>query len=324
MFTSARLQLTAWYLLIIMCVSIFFSVAIYHDVASEVERSLRVQRLRLYRQGNPDPVLLEEAKDRIRFSLALVNLGIFIAAGGAGYFLAGRTLKPIQQMVEDQNRFITDASHEFRTPLTSLKSEIEVFLRGKKDIAKDTEELLQSNLEEVNNLQMLSDNLLELTQYEKPQVVVTFETVSIADVVDAAVRRVAPLARKKQISVDKKIEDLFVKGDRQSLVQLLIILLDNAIKYSGKKKTITLSAETTDHAVVILVQDWGIGIDQKDIPHIFDRFYRADISRTKQAVSGYGLGLSIAKKIVDRHNGSITAESEKDKGTTFRVQLSKA
>lgn len=334
MFRSARLQLTAWYLLIIMCISILFSMAIYHGITGEVERSLRVQKLRLFRQNNPsgffsdsirtiDPDVLDEAKDRILLSLALLNVSIFVAAGGAGYFLAGRTLRPIQKMVEDQNRFITDASHEFRTPLTSLKSEIEVFLRGKTDIAKDTEELLQSNLEEINNLQMLSDNLLELTQYEKPQGTVAFEIVSILDVVDAAVRRVLPLAKRKQMKIEKKIADLLVKGDKQSLVQLLVILLDNAIKYSEKKKAVTISAKTTDHSVVILVKDEGVGIEEKDIPHIFDRFYRADISRTKQQTLGYGLGLSIAQKIAYRHNGSITVESEKDKGTTFRVQLSR-
>ena len=316
MFTAARVQLTAWYLLIIMCISIFFSITIYHGITNEVERSLRIQRIRLYRQNRDmppiDPQVLEEAKDRIIASLLFINLSILVAAGGAGYFLAGRTLKPIQKMVEDQNRFITDASHEFRTPLTSLKSEIEVFLRGNKDIAKNTKELLQSNLEEVNNLQVLSDNLLELTQYEKPQVALLFETVSIVDVLNSAFRRVSPFAKKKQILLEKKIQNLFVKGDKQSLVQLFVILLDNAIKYSNNKKTVSVTAETTDHAVIVVVKDNGAGIESQDISHIFDRFFRADSSRTKQQASGYGLGLSIAKKIVANHNGSISVESAKD------------
>ena len=131
MFQSARLKLTAWYLLIIMLVSIAFSVAIYRVLIAEFARVERMQRSRRtlqvpseLRRPVIDPEVLKESENRLRATLILINLIILGAAGGSGYFLAGRTLRPIKDMVEEQSRFITDASHELRTPLTSLKSEV--------------------------------------------------------------------------------------------------------------------------------------------------------------------------------------------------------
>src|SRR5665213_2457688 len=131
MFHSARLKLTAWYLLIIMMISMLFSLVIYQGTTNELERSLHAQQYRMYSRSHPDlppilptdidhfsidPQLMQDEANRIALALILINLGIFILAGGAGYFLAGRTLRPIQIMVDEQNRFITDASHELRTP----------------------------------------------------------------------------------------------------------------------------------------------------------------------------------------------------------------
>ncbi len=148
MFHSARIKLTCWYLLIIVIVSLIFSLAIYRGLIFEIERGLRMQsrrnilRERIEKNLPPpsdlfeelkgeDKLLFEEAKQRVITDLFLVNLGIFIISGGLSYFLAGKTLKPIEDMVEDQKRFIADASHELRTPLTTMKTEIEVTLRDK-------------------------------------------------------------------------------------------------------------------------------------------------------------------------------------------------
>jgi two-component system sensor histidine kinase CiaH len=333
MFQSARLKLTAWYLVLIMAISILFSLVLYRGITQEVDRSLRIQQFRIYQAEHPDalflappppmdPQVFEEASDRIKLILILINLGIFIVAGGAGYFLAGRTLKPIKEMVDEQNRFITDASHELRTPLTALRSEIEVNLRDEKLSLQNARELLSSNLEEVINLQALSDNLLQLAQRQKSNDTIKLQTITPITIIDEAIRKVASVAKEKQITLQKKrFGNYKVTGDKQSLIQLCVILLDNAVKYSAEKTTVTITTKKTDHTMLISITDEGVGIDPKDIPHIFDRFYRADMSRTKQAVSGYGLGLSIAKKIVAMHNGAITVKSGKEKGTTFTIQL---
>lgn len=336
MFQSARLKLTAWYLAIIMAISILFSMVLYQAITQEVDRSLRVQQFRIFRSTHPDIFFISpdtptpdeaevftEASKRIQLLLILINAGIFVIAGGAGYFLAGRTLKPIQEMVDEQNRFITDASHELRTPLTALRSEIEVNLRDTGLTLPDAKKLLTSNLEEVQNLQVLSDNLLELTQLQKPSQAVKIGAVDTQQIVEDAIRRVHTFAKGKEITIQAHISNSHIKGDKQSLVQLLVIFLDNAIKYSDVGKKILLTVKEDDHTVVITIADHGIGIKKQDLPHIFDRFYRADTSRSKQAVPGYGLGLSIAKKIIVAHKGSISVKSTYEKGTTFTISLPK-
>jgi signal transduction histidine kinase len=246
---------------------------------------------------------------------------IFVVTGAAGYFLAGRTLRPIKEMVDEQRRFITDASHELRTPLTSLRSEIEVGLRNASLSEKEARALLQSNLEEVISLQLLSDNLLALTQNGREKALV-MEDVSLSQSLKEAEKRLNGNLKKKKITVKTDVpDDLTVRGVRESIVSLLVILLDNAVKYSPSKSTISLSAKRSEGHSEITLVDQGIGIEKEDLPHVFERFYRANKSRSKEQVSGYGLGLSIAKKIVTSHKGTIHVTSEVDKGTTFVLKL---
>jgi two-component system, OmpR family, sensor histidine kinase CiaH len=329
MFHSARIKLTAWYLLIITIVSMIFTVIIYSGINSELERFDHLQRLRqermerryrnVPRQFLPtyDPGVVSDARRRLILTLAFINLGILAFSGAAGYFLAGRTLRPIKEMVDEQNRFVSDASHELRTPLTSLRSEIEVYLRDKKLTLSQARKLLASNLEEVISLQQLSDNLLQLSRKTKTQ---HFEAIPVASFVEGAWNKVAPLANQKYIIFAKELPNLFVIGNEAMLTQLFVILFDNAIKYSPEKSTISVAAHKLDHTIRILIKDEGIGIAAADLPHIFDRFYRADKARTKHT-SGYGLGLSIARKIVTEHKGSITAKNNKDHGTSFIIRL---
>lgn len=342
MFNKARIKLTLWYLLIIMLISISFSAVIYQFLTTEINRAIRMEKLRV--QGGytpakkfiirfdeptpqhgivitpPSPEVLEEAKDRILLMLIVINMGILGLSGVAGYLLAGLTLRPIKNMVDEQNRFITDASHELRTPLTSLKSEIEVNLREKKLSIKDARKLLESNLEEVNNLQYLSDNLIKLAQTHKPNGV-KFEKVSIVAVSENALRKVENFAKKKRIKIIKNIEDINISADRQGLTELLVIFLDNAIKYSPEESEVNLSIKKSGNSALIEIKDQGIGIEDKDMPLLFERFYRADKARTKKDADGFGLGLSIAKQIVDKHNGSVNVKSKENFGTTFLIRL---
>lgn len=319
MFQSARLKLTAWYLLIIILVSGLFSGVIYTVISHEYNRIGRIQRVRQV-EFNNDPIDLAQARRNLTATLVLINLGILGLAGIAGYFLAGRTLRPIKEMVDEQNRFITDASHELRTPITSLKTEIEVNLRDKK-LDQEARKILTSNLEEVNNLQVLSDSLIKLTQYQKSNGNILLENVSLAEISLEAGKKVAKLAQNKKIIIKNKIQEIKINADRESLTELLVIFLDNAIKYSPHHSTVTLTSQEIDQGVVLKISDEGIGIGEKDIPHLFDRFYRVDKSRTKTDTLGYGLGLSIAQQIVNKHHGNIEVESKINQGTTFSIYL---
>ncbi len=336
MFERARLTLTAWYLVIIMTISLLFSLAIYSSITAEFHRfekmEVRVQdelkegeilpfpsRGRFIRTARPDPEIIEEAKKRLLISLGVINFTILVLSGAAGYLLAGRTLRPIQKMVDEQKRFITDASHELRTPLTALRSEIEVGLRNKKLTIFDAHKLLKSNLEEVVSLQGLSDNLLELAQNGKLIDPKQFEDILLQEVIEKAYKKVEPLAKGKKIKIIYSLKEVIISGIPDRLTEVFVILLDNAVKYSPKMSTISITAKRMKNKIVIAVNDQGIGIAKEDLPYIFDRFYRADKSRS--STSGYGLGLSIAKKIVEAHGGTITVKNNTKKGTTFTITL---
>jgi signal transduction histidine kinase len=223
-------------------------------------------------------------------------------------------------MVRQLNRFISDASHELRTPLTSLRSEIEVGLLNKKLTLPQARKLIESNLEEVIRLQMLSDNLLALTQYEKTNGTILFDSVVLAKVIDEAAKSVQGQAKKKEITITKKIEGVTIHGNHDRLRELFTILLDNAIKYSPQNSNVIIETVTKGKFVTVFVKDEGIGISKKELPNIFDRFYRADTSRSKH-VEGFGLGLSIAKKIITLHKGTVEVSSIPQKGTTFSIRF---
>ena len=148
--------------------------------------------------------------------------------------------------------------------------------------------------------------------------------VSLLEIINVSVERVKSLANKKKIQIKVSASNISIMGDRKSLEDLFVILLDNAIKYTEGKQAINVTIKKEDSTLNIFVNDGGVGINKEDLPHIFDRFYRADRSRTKQRVGGYGLGLSIAKRIVNLHNGNIRVESEIGKGSTFIITLPKA
>lgn len=341
MFHNARIKLTFWYLLIIITISLAFSAVIYSFTDREVHRFAMAQRQSIQRRlendesffkNRPkggmlhiieieDDELIKEVQTRTIFSLAIVNSIIFVVAGGLGYILAGKTLQPIQEMVYEQNRFISDASHELKTPLTSLKTAFEVFLRDKNPQLLDSKELIRESLIDVNKLQYLSDALLTLAQFQKPQDTYTRSKINLKKNIETAIKQISPLAIAKNITIKKKLLDILTFVDQYKLSEVWLIMLDNAIKYSPEKSIITITAKKSGNCAEVRVSDQGIGISQKDIPHIFDRFYRADSARSHQKGNGFGLGLAIAKKIVEQHRGGITVTSNKEKGSTFIVKL---
>ena len=334
MFHSARIKLTAWYLLIITIICVSFTVAMYQEMTVELDRIKAMHRSRIER-GLPnrlappintnslflDPNLVAETKMRLKIILAGIDVLIIGVSAGAGYFLAGKTLKPIGEMVEGQRRFIADASHELWTPLTAMKTEIEVTLRDKKLGLPSAKNLLSSNLEEVDKLKSLTDYFLTLSKYQDTNNNLSWETFNLLPVAEEVCNRLQGLAKEKKVEIKKDLAPVLLEANKVSITELVSILLDNAIKYSHPEGKVIIGLEEKRGNVQIKVEDFGIGISETDLPHIFNRFYRADLSRTKNVVKGYGLGLSIAKSIVDLHKGKIEAQSVVNKGSVFTVAL---
>lgn len=305
LFNSARTKLTLFYLIIIMTISFFFSLVIYRGLTLELSRIENMQRIR---KPSPqfviDPEIVDETKSRIALSLFILNLCILGISGVSGYFLSGKTLDPIQKMMDDQKDFISNASHELRTPLSSLKSQIEVALRSKNLTKNETRDILKSNLEDVNNMGRLSNYLLKLNKFQTENKF-EFEKVDLATLVKKVVGN-----KKVKLNLEKSI----VKVNEDSISELVSIFVDNAMKYgTNNEVVITLKNK------VLKIEDTGIGISDADLTHIFDRFYRGDKARSHD---GYGLGLSIAKQIADIHGATIKVKSKLGIGTTFKVIFS--
>ena len=331
---SATFKLTLWYLGIILLLSTLFSIALYRDSTAQLVENANHQRNAITRL--PLPIQFEPRRtqflqnldyqlnsdlQRILLRLLALNLATLLLGGAASYALARRTLRPISDSLEAQGRFTADASHELRTPLTAMRTEIEVALRQKALSSSEARELLSSNLEEVAKLEALSSGLLRLARFEGGLDPSTLKPISARALFEHATTRFNVLQSQRALTFAIDAGSETVSGDRDSLIELFAILIDNAIKYSPTGSTIALKSEPSSHYVHLSVADQGVGISASDIPHIFERFYRADRSRSQEHIKGYGLGLSIAKRIVDLHHGDISVTSALEKGTTFRVKL---
>jgi heavy metal sensor kinase len=235
-----------------------------------------------------------------------------------------RTFDDMIARLEDafrrQRQFTADASHELRTPLTAVKGQVEVALTRPRE-PEAYREVLQNVNEEVDRFIRLVGSLLTLARADAGQIPLSPEMVDIADLVASAVEQVRPAARQRNVALDLAPgPPVTLRADEDLLLQLLLNLLDNALKYTPAAGDVS-AGWTADSAFVDLwVRDTGAGIAVEHLPHIFDRFYRADKSRSR-AGGGAGLGLSICRWIAEAHGGSISVESTPGQGSTFTARF---
>lgn len=263
-----------------------------------------------------------EAAYKTLFWLLCMALVLYMAACSFGYWLAGRNIRPISQMYARQKQFTADASHEMRTPLAVMKLAVQG-LREDEDsrlseFAKESVEMLDS---EADRLSRLTENLMTLARSDEENLPAYTEQVDMTALCHKVAAQLALLAEQKQIVLKQELQaDLSVQGDELALSRLLIILLDNALKYSAAKTTVTLRGARVKEHLVIEVRDEGCGISDEDKTRVFDRFYRVDKARSRSQ-GGLGLGLSLAWAIVHQHGGSIEAFDNQPQGTVMYVQL---
>ena len=217
-------------------------------------------------------------------------------------------------------RFSADASHELKTPLTSIRGEAEVALMSQQT-PEERDQTLRSIIEETERLTSIVNNLLVLARADANQIQVQREPTALHEAAMAAFESVEALARKKGVSLDiNQMDDVTVLGDSLWLQQLAANLLQNAVKYTPEGGTVTLSLKHSNGSALLSVLDTGPGIASDHIPHLFDRFYRVDSGRSRDH-GGTGLGLNISQWIAQIHNGSIEVQSELGKGSCFTVCL---
>lgn len=237
----------------------------------------------------------------------------------AGYYLARRSMIPIQASWEKQQQFVADASHELRTPLAVLKSNAELILRHPSHTVEEESIRVTNIIREVRRMTKLVVDLLTLARSDANQLEVKLEPTSVNEIVEIIAEQFIPLAEMEGFELTVHLnEQLDMMADKERLHQLLVILLDNAMKYTAAPGEIQLTASKQGNSVVIAVQDSGQGIPANDLPRVFDRFYRGDKARSREN-GGTGLGLSIAKWIVEQHGGKISVDSKLGVGTKFSM-----
>jgi signal transduction histidine kinase len=257
----------------------------------------------------------EEALDHLLYVLLLGGGAAIVVATIGGWFLAGKALTPVQEAFERQNAFVADASHELRTPLAVIRANAE-FLQEREPASEEASEIVS----ETDRLASLVDSLLAVARGDTNGAV-AYDELDLGAVVEGSAASMRSLATERGIALDvSAAPELRIRGSREQLRQLVVILVDNALRYTGAGGQVEVNVARRDGSAVVAVTDTGIGIPPDALGQVFERFYRADEARTRDS-GGAGLGLAIARKLVDEHGGRIAAESTPGEGSTFTVTL---
>ena len=262
------------------------------------------------------------AVDGMYFLFLLCAVCIMLAAGG-GYYMAAKNIKPLEILFAREHEFAADASHELRTPLTVLSLGVESLQNDDESkLSGFAQEVLRDMQHETKYMSRLIEALLTLARGDEENTPLARAKVDLTEVAVKVCNKMRPLATKKGLELEYAAGDapqVFILGDKNKMEQLLIIFIDNAIKYS-ESGTITVTVDADSMHAVIKVMDEGIGISEGDAQKIFERFYRVDKARSR-AAGGFGLGLNIARIIVVRHGGTVSVKPRSPHGSIFTVRL---
>jgi signal transduction histidine kinase len=326
MFQSATFKLTLWYVLLAASLCAIFSAVVYQLSTEELSEALHHQYNSFVgsdhdRDNLPPPHEAIQGHARhLLGELAWFNLVVIAGSSVFGYFLARRTLEPIEQAHQAQTRFTADASHELRTPLAAIRADTEVALM-ERGLSPTTKGTLQGNLRDIERLEQLTGRLLDIARYQS-RATAESSLLDLDEIVQSVIKQFGHTVQEKRIRIKQNIKPVQVMGEQYGLRQLVAIALDNAIKYSHQHGTVTVSLRADKATATLTIKDKGIGIPANDLPHIFERFYRsANTVSGKETTSGYGLGLPLAQEIASAYHGTIDIRSNKNSGTTTHISL---
>ncbi|MCM0598603.1 HAMP domain-containing sensor histidine kinase [Periweissella fabalis] len=257
-----------------------------------------------------DPKTTERVPDLLRND-ELSDLGVIL----------NEMVDRMQRYIDQQSRFVEDVSHELRTPVAIVKGHMDLLNRWGKDDPQILNDSIKASLDEMKRMETLVQEMLDLTRADQVEINFRHEATDVQDVVYQVYNNFSLIHPDFKFSLEDDIhKSTIISMYRNHLEQVLIILSDNAFKYSQERKEIHFAMSRTSREVQIAVQDFGEGISQEDANHVFDRFYRVDKARSREK-GGNGLGLSIAQKLIEGYGGSISLESSLGHGSIFRITL---
>ncbi len=329
-FFSVRLRLTLYYALFTAVIIGGFSIILYQTLLTNFAETLKDTAPGL------NPHVFRAVIDRAHLILVnrlfIADAVILLFATVLGFFLTHRTLKPLRDSMQKQKRFIADASHELRTPIAVVISGLEVALRNKNLNVEDARRTITDTLEEMKEFSVMTNQLLDLSKTENSEATAysTYVPLNIAELVRNTSIKMKKLADEKEINFTMNIDEetpepVLVKGNEAELSRVFYNIIHNAITYTPKGGAITVEGHISLGKYIVTVTDTGMGISSKILGKIFEPFFQGDVSRTEGANerkgSGAGLGLPIARKITESHNGSIVIKSKENNGTKAVISL---
>lgn len=253
------------------------------------------------------------------FTLIIIGFLTLLIFFIISVFLSKWALAPIKKSWQQQKQFLADASHELRTPLTVILTNLKILESHKSSTIQDELKWIENSNEEALRMKELLDSMLFLAKSDYSQAPKLHSKVDFSDVVMGKLLTFESIAYENGLTIKENIaQDLFLEGDLVQLNQLIGILLDNACKYSEKNTEIEVDLFKNQSNINLVISNIGNPLSENELSHIFERFYRAEESRSREQ-GGYGLGLAIAKSIVELHNGSISAENYKNDGNSFKI-----
>ncbi|EFM38501.1 ATPase/histidine kinase/DNA gyrase B/HSP90 domain protein [[Eubacterium] yurii subsp. margaretiae ATCC 43715] len=241
-------------------------------------------------------------------------------------FLSNWALMPVEKTWNQQKQFIADASHELKTPLTVLLANMDILENNKSDTIQSQIKWIQASKQEAKQMKNLIEEMLFLAKSDANRIDNSKTTINVSDTLFSLILSIEVIAFEKNVIINYAStidENLYTTANEKQLVSLFSILLENACKYSYEETSITAKLKREQSKIKFELNNFGPVIPKHEVAHIFERFYRVDKSRNKEH-GGYGLGLSIAKKITDENNMKISVESSEEKGTTFKVIMNAA
>lgn len=318
LFFRARIKLTSTYVGISTLILAVFSYLLYRALLVSFAESITDHVPDLVSQT----ILFNRATDALQSQILFIDGVTMVIVLVCGYILTTLTLRPIREARDRERRFLADAAHEFRTPLSVMRSGTEVVLRGEHQLSPRVKKVLSENLDEIDSLTKIANSLLSLVS-EKTKIVQDTSLIDMSATIQGIVDKLKPLADEKQLTLSYKsidIQDIVhIHADEVSLTRIFENCIENAIKYTPRNGSVTVLMECARNIVVVRIVDTGIGIDAHDIPHVTEPFFRADTART--GTEGSGLGLSIVADAVETLHGTLLIESGDAGGTTVTIQL---